>query len=303
MKIGYLAITDICNYKCANCPYKCNVGKVMEYEEIKKYIEENDNRMQGIVLSGGEPTIHPDFIKILKYLNSKEKYVTILSNGSKLSNSDFVNKIKENFDVSRLNIVMTVYNFNKKRHDEGTGIKGSFKNTLKAFDVLIENNIKVTLKHCISKENYKKLPKFFCYFQKRLPTNISFQLTTLDFSGINKKQKKNNYFTYSETKKYLNKALKKFNNKRKLAIVNMPFCAIDSKYWNYIIKKQKNAYEGYKSIKLQSRNVNYDCGCFSKLCLNCKMYEECPGIYKTNYELIGDSLIDPISKVGGENAV
>lgn len=296
MKIDYLAITDICNYKCANCPYKSSAGKMMEYEEIKKYIEENDDNIQGVVLSGGEPTIHPDFIRILKYINSKKKYVTILSNGSKLCDLFFVNKIKENFDLSRLNIVMTIYNVNEKKHDEGTGIKGSFKNTLKAFDLLIENNIKVTLKHCISKQNYKKLPKFFRYFEKRFPSNISFQLTTLDFSGMNEKQKKNNYFIYKQIKRYINKALKNFSNKRKLIIVNTPFCAIHSKYWNHIVKKQRKAYEGYKSIKTQSKNVNYDCDCFSQLCSKCKMHRECPGVYKANYEFIGDNLVEPIVK-------
>lgn len=294
MEISYLAITDICNYKCENCPYKSKSKRMMKYEELQRYIEENDKKIQGVVLSGGEPTIHPDFFKILEYINSKEMYVTILSNGSKLSDSNFINRIKRVFDINRLNIVMTLYNFNERKHDHGTGIKGSFKNTLKAFDLLISNNIKVTLKHCISKENYKKLPKFFSYFNKRLPINISFQLTTLDFSGMNKIQKEKNYFIYKDVKKYLNKALEKIDDKRKLIIVNTPFCATDEKYWKYFVKKQRKAYEGYKSINLQSKNVNYNCDCFSKLCQSCKMYEICPGTYKSNYEYIGDKLIEPI---------
>lgn len=296
MNCGYIAITDICNYKCGNCPYKSNIKKFVEYDKIKAYIDENDNDMQTIVLSGGEPTLHPDFFKILKYLDVKGKYVTILSNGSRLSNNMFVKGIKDNIDVRRLNIVMTIYNVKEKKHDEGTGIIGSFENTLQAFEILNKNNIKVTLKHCISKENYKDLSKFFIYFDKKLPTNISFQLTTLDFSGMNQKQIRNNCFTYSQIKKYMDKALKKFNKERNLIIVNTPFCAVNSKYWNYIVKKQNGAYKGYKSIKSQNKDVDYDCACFSKLCQNCKMNEICPGTYRANYEFVGDKLVAPIIK-------
>ena len=294
MEISYLAITDICNYKCKNCPNKRENKKIMKYEDLKEYIEKSSNKIQGVVLSGGEPTIHPNFFEILEFLNSKEMYVTILSNGSTLFNPSFVNKMKKVFNVSRLNIVMTIYNINERIHDKGTGIKGSFRKTLQAFELLIDSNIKVALKHCISKENYKKLPKFFSYFEKRLPVNIPFQLTTLDFSGMDKEQMKNNYFLYKEVKKYLNKTLKKFNDKRKLSIVNTPFCAVDEEYWKYFVKKQKKAYEGYKSPNSQAQKVRYDCDCFSELCKKCKMYEECPGVYKANYDYIGDSLIEPI---------
>lgn len=295
MKIGYLAITDICNYKCRNCPYKMRDKKIIPYEDIKKYIDESDNIIQGVVLSGGEPTLHPDFIKILSYLNKKGKYITILSNGSRLASQDFINNVKSNVDLNKLNVVMTLYSINEKKHDKGTGINGSYKNTLKALKMLYENQIKVILKHCISNENYKELPRFFKYIDKKIPSDISLQLTTLDFSGMNEKLKKENYFTYSMSKKYINKALKRFDNKRNINIVNTPFCAMDSQYWKYVVKKQKKAYEGYKSIKTQATNVGYDCGCLSELCRKCKMLEECPGVYKANYEFIGDNLVNPIS--------
>ena len=296
MNIAYLAITNICNYKCENCPYKCIKKNIMQLKEFKQYIDkiQIENNIQGVVLSGGEPTIHPNFLEMLEYINKKNMYVTLLTNGSKLSKDEFVEEIEKKIDINRLHIVMTIYNIDEKMHDNGTGIKGSYKNTIEAFELLIKHNIKVSLKHCISKENYKKLDDFFKLFDNLLPVNVTFQLTTLDFSGINLKQMKKNYFLYKNVKKYLNKALENFNKERKLIIVNTPLCSANEKYWNYFIKKQKKAYDAYKSAKTQTKETTYDCDCFSYKCKECKAYNFCPGVYKTNYEFIGDKLINPI---------
>jgi len=298
MNLAYLAISDICNYKCENCPCKRKRKNVIEFEEFKEYIEKikKEKDVERIVLSGGEPTIHPQFFEILKYLNSKGMHITLLSNGSMLSNLEFIENIKKSFDINRLNIVMTLYNVSEKKHDIGTGVKGSFRNTLLAFDLLIENNIEVKLKYCISKENYKSISKFLKYFDKRFPENVSFQITSLDFSGMSIEQKKKNYYKYKNVKYHLNKALRSFNDKRELIIVNTPLCASNYKYWKYYVKKQKKAYDSYKSTTTESKKVKYDCDCFSKKCKKCKVYDICPGIYKTNYEYIGDKLVKAIKR-------
>lgn len=298
LKFIYLSITNKCNYKCKYCPRNNEVDRISElpYNKIKEYIEERckNNKINGVVLSGGEPTMHKEFFEILEYLNSKKLYVTILSNGSMLCNENFINKIKEIFDISKLDIVMTIYDIDKRIHDEGTGIEGSFDKTLEAFKLLIDNNIRVVLKHCISKQNYKRLWEFFRYFDNLLPLNIPFQLTSLDFNGMNKKQLKENKFTYKEVRRYLNQALKHLNKKRLLHIVNTPLCASDKEYWKYYVLKQKKAYDGYKSVGSEKKCINYDCDCFSEICKSCSVKDICPGVYLTNYKYIGDDLVEKI---------
>lgn len=300
MKSIYLAIIDKCNYKCKYCP--CNSKKIktnaIPVSKIIKYIEaiKDDDEKNRIVLSGGEPTIHPEFFELLKYFQDKGYYVTLLTNGSMITKENFINKIKENFDIKKLNIVMTIFDIDEKKHDEGTQIKGSYQNTLLAFKLLIENNINVTLKHCISRQNYRRLPKFYKYFDKMLPNRVAFQLTTLDFWGMNNEQIKKNAFSFRSVKKYLNKTLKNINKSRKLIVVNTPLCSADEKYWKYFVKKQTNPYKGYKTTSTQAQNVGYNCDCYSSLCKECKANNICPGIYQKNYEIKGDRIIKPIKK-------
>lgn len=64
-------LTDFCNAKCGYCRYNHETGRYIHFEDFKKYV----NRLislgvNGIILTGGgEPTINPDFNKIIGWLN------------------------------------------------------------------------------------------------------------------------------------------------------------------------------------------------------------------------------------------
>lgn len=83
MVIEFL-ITDRCNLKCSHCIRGDSYNNDMTFENfligIKKIQNYYDNPI--IILSGGEPTIHSDFNKMLKYLLLETNLsVGICSNG------------------------------------------------------------------------------------------------------------------------------------------------------------------------------------------------------------------------------
>ncbi len=82
-----LIITSRCNFKCPYCRGTNINGKQadMSYEDIKTVIDfwANENT-QNIRLSGGEPTIHPQILDIVKYIKLKcksIKHIAISTNG------------------------------------------------------------------------------------------------------------------------------------------------------------------------------------------------------------------------------
>lgn len=69
-----LNITFACNLRCVNCDRSCQQAPTsmhMSLRQVQTFIEESiatGYKWDDIVLIGGEPTIHPDFLKIVEAL-------------------------------------------------------------------------------------------------------------------------------------------------------------------------------------------------------------------------------------------
>ena len=69
-------ITSACTYACEYCPTELHTGKSIEFDliELKTFFEMFSDRNVVLTITGGEPTIHPQFLEIanlLKELNVK----------------------------------------------------------------------------------------------------------------------------------------------------------------------------------------------------------------------------------------
>ncbi len=69
--VGLVEVTSSCNLHCPMCYASSGPGgKHLTYEECLRSIDrlvEVEGRPEVLQLSGGEPTIHPDFLRILEY--------------------------------------------------------------------------------------------------------------------------------------------------------------------------------------------------------------------------------------------
>ncbi|MBT3465167.1 radical SAM protein, partial [archaeon] len=93
-KRKHIRITSLCNNNCSFCLAgdMSNEGHY-EIDRIKKELE--DGIKEGctrVILSGGEPSIHPDFPKIIKLAKSiGYKKIQTISNGRMFSYRKFLN--------------------------------------------------------------------------------------------------------------------------------------------------------------------------------------------------------------------
>ena len=84
--VGLVEITSSCNLQCPMCYASSGPGgKHLSFEEAKASIDrlvEVEGRAEVLQLSGGEPTIHPEFLRLLDYACSHAiDIVMINSNG------------------------------------------------------------------------------------------------------------------------------------------------------------------------------------------------------------------------------
>lgn len=125
LKSVYLEINNYCNSYCSYCYNSCRNNKYIDLNDFNKLINRLKNiGIQTIILSGGEPTIHPKFINLLKILISKNMNFGMSTNGIAINdeilkifseNNAFIqvsldttdkNVYKEIRGVDKLNIVI-----------------------------------------------------------------------------------------------------------------------------------------------------------------------------------------------------
>ena len=136
-----ISIINKCNLKCKYCFAENMIQEPLDYMTLETYQnildilskEENrENRKVGII--GGEPTLHPQFLEILKltkiYSQQTDANVTLFTNGIELNN--FIGEIKKN---KKLSILL---NCNKLTGDQ-------YNKMLLNIDSLIANKCNFTL--------------------------------------------------------------------------------------------------------------------------------------------------------------
>lgn len=80
---------DKCNYNCSFCGDENKLGKVgwANLETNKKIVDSIIKSAEGkplwIQITGGEPTLYPNFIELARYIKQEGAYLSIITNGSR----------------------------------------------------------------------------------------------------------------------------------------------------------------------------------------------------------------------------
>jgi len=103
-----LDLTTACNFSCPFCVDSrlINAGKSLTLEEVQKTIDtlHSHGLLSVILIGGGEPTLHGDFEKIVRYLKSQRLQIGIATNGSRLEKIEAVAGALEEKDWIRISI-------------------------------------------------------------------------------------------------------------------------------------------------------------------------------------------------------
>lgn len=107
--MAIVEILDECNLSCPTCIAASHLGagKIKSISLVEDMIDSliiKEPNLDLLMISGGEPTIHPYLFEILDIAKKKNiKHLMLISNGVRIANDlDFVNKLKkykENFEI------------------------------------------------------------------------------------------------------------------------------------------------------------------------------------------------------------
>ena len=162
---NWVRLTFDCNDRCVFClDAHTHDGTVRAREEIKQQIL--DGRRKGaerLILSGGEPTIHPDFIDFVRLgrLAGYRKVQTV-TNGRMFAYGEF---LKRSLDAGLGEITFSIHGPNAKIHDALVGTRGAFEEEVKGLQrALADGRPIVNIDVCVNRGNVKQLPELLATF-------------------------------------------------------------------------------------------------------------------------------------------
>lgn len=132
-----IELTTDCNLKCSYC-YR-NAGEIKKNNQLKtdklfKILDSLHNvGLQSIELTGGEPTLHPDFIEIMNFCAKKFAIIGLLTNGT-LITEELALKMLDFKEKMVISISLDAHT--SEIHDQRRGVKGSFEKTCKNIRLL-----------------------------------------------------------------------------------------------------------------------------------------------------------------------
>ena len=162
---NWVRLTFDCNDRCVFClDAHTHDGTNRAREEVKAQILDGRRKgAQRLILSGGEPTIHPDFVDFVRLgrLAGYRKIQTV-TNGRMFAYGEF---LKRALDAGLGEITFSIHGPNAKIHDALVGTKGAFEEEVTGLKrALADGRPIINIDVCVNRGNVKQLPELLATF-------------------------------------------------------------------------------------------------------------------------------------------
>ena len=139
-KSSAVIFTQGCNFRCSYCHnpelvYENLFGVPVREEEVFAFLEQRKNILDGVVITGGEPTLQPDLADFILKIKSKGYFVKLDTNGS---NPDIISRLlnKRLLDFIAMDIKAPL-----DKYKSVCGVKINIQNIRKSIEIIKKSNI------------------------------------------------------------------------------------------------------------------------------------------------------------------
>jgi radical SAM protein with 4Fe4S-binding SPASM domain len=147
-----LALTYRCQNDCGHCYNETKDKKELSVEQWMKIIDKIwDVGIPHIVFTGGEPTLYEGIEKLIEQSEEHGQVTGMITNGRNLGKPGY---LKELVRLGLDHVQITVLSHKESVHDELSGSKGAWKETLKGIGTALKENLYVSTNTTIMRSNY-----------------------------------------------------------------------------------------------------------------------------------------------------
>lgn len=258
MDLAYLQVVRICNQKCIFCAQP-STGKIESLKNIQERIDAYKAQwFGGVILNGGEPTLHKEIAGIIAYVREQGMYPRMISNGINFSEKSLVEECIS-AGLKQINISFHSY----IPEVENSLMRGNvYKKQLKWLLHMLEKRQKIDIWVNIVLNRYtvNHIDKTVLFFLKLWVSN--FVINNLEVTWVYPEYLEKLLFRLSECRETLPRALsyiKQYNGKARVS--RIPLCYMrgfeefsrDNEY--YIFHEKK--YIHYLTNEKNSEQVDF----------------------------------------------
>jgi len=228
--IGYIQVVRHCNHFCGFCsnpttPY------VHSFETMKVLVDDFVRRGYfGIILTGGEPTLHDELDVITRYARDQGLHVRMISNGWRLSEDDYAQSLA---DAGLQHVHISVYSHKPEIEEQLRGVPKTLGRARKAVDNALRLGIDVNINCVINKLNCDHLHETIAWWIENHPGVRHFVWNNLDPSMGRAEVNQDQYLhRLSDFEWSLNEACRLLDSSgRTFRVEKVPLCYMTDYAW------------------------------------------------------------------------
>ncbi len=233
---AWLTTNRTCNNRCKWCYAKNTLDNktFMDIGETKLMVDALVRRgVKNIILIGGEPTIYPHFIELVKYIHQKGIRVSIATNGRRFADMEFAREVVNaginGIDISLKGISEKEYFYNTLSY--------GLEEMLKGYRNLKSLNFNPSISYVLVNDDCEYLERLIEFIEKNDISLFSFQFVK-PIIGIENSE------TLFDLKQMGNFVEKLYNRLSKTNInycieISFPLCLIDETILNKLTEENR----------------------------------------------------------------
>jgi len=262
----------------ANFTLKKLSGRISNfYTQRNEFLE---NYSDSFALSGGEPTLNPKLIEIIKSINGffPDIKISCLTNGRKFLSKDFTKRIVQAH--KNLEFIIPIHADTARLHDRITMSNGSFFETLRGLRNIFNcknKSQKVEIRIVLHKLNSCFIDKILSFIKSEFPECDRIVLIFFEIEGQAQKKISILKLKYKELFEFINKIPLDEYLKHRIRFYHFPLCTIPVRFFKFTWRT------------LPKSDI-----CFLSKCKNCDLAELCLGIPRNYLALFGNSEFEPV---------
>ena len=279
--IGYVQVVRHCNHFCGFCsnpttPY------VHTFDTMKVLVDDFVKRGYfGVILTGGEPSLHPELPEICRYATDQGLHVRMITNGWRMAEPGFA---KEMADAGLSLVHVSVYSLRPEVEARLRGMPGTLEKAYAAIENAHKYGIEVNINCVINKLNADHLDKNILYWITRHPHIRHFIWNNLDPS-MGRAEVNQAQFTprLADFKRSLHRAMTLLHRTdRTFRVEKVPLCYMSAFAWastetRKIVKGEERIVH-FLDAKQTVRQTDWE-HIYSQACGVCSVRQICGGLF------------------------
>jgi pyruvate-formate lyase-activating enzyme len=235
-----------CNNKCVMCTNApgfarqpgVNYRLKSQISKLERYLKglgpiylKNAGSADFVSLTGGEPTLHPEFFQLLAYFRRRlpGTPITLLSNGRRFADAGFSEKFAAAARAP-FTVAVALHGPSARVHDAVAGVAGSFKETVQGLKNLaaLAPEVRLEIRLVLHKKSIEHFPGTLEFLLKTFPDTSRYLVAAIHYEieGMSLSNHPAVGLRLAESGKVVNAALPLIGRFMDFRLYHFPLCQV-----------------------------------------------------------------------------